>query len=141
MPLYNYRCPYCGYEQEEYRHTFHGRDKAKCKNCEGTMSRAHDKEIPIIRPDIEPGYNMAVGEYVTSRADLRTHMAVLNAASDDMIINSYPPGGRLCKEERAEMLNPKKSPTSEFDITTEGVADYQEIRDYAKDYKTKKGVR
>lgn len=152
MPLYQYRCPYCGYEQEEYRYNFKNRDKSTCDECGGSMIRAHDKEIPNIRPDIEPGFNQSIGAHVGSRRELREHMAFHNAASNDMIVNSYPSDGRLVKEERAEVLSKsnifddrnkrgwgRKPSTSGFDIDIDGKADYQEIRDYAKKYK--KGVK
>lgn len=149
MPLYQYRCVnnYCSlhvanYTWESYRYNFSGRDRDDCPKCGEVGERAHDKEIPIIRPDIEPGYNISIGENVGSRRELREHMAIHNAASDDMLINSYPSDGRLVKEERAEFLSKKagKKSISGFDVVTEGVANYQEIRDYAKEYK-RKGAR
>lgn len=155
MPLYQYRCinVECEWEWEEYRSTFKGREESYCPNCPSIGLRAHDKETVNIRPDIEPGYNVSVGAHVGSRRELRQHMAFHNAASDDLITNSYPSDGRLVKEERDEVVgkssvldNRKKSgwgrkpSTSGLDITIEGVADYQKIRDYAKEYK-RKGAR
>ena len=172
MPLYQYRCIDSNCEMivsaaeagnlvglsyhsewEEYRATFEGRDKSICPVCGGDAVRAHDKELPNIRPDIEPGYNVSVGAHIGSRRELREHMAFHNAASDDLITNSYPSDGRLVKEERDEVRgkssvldNRKKAgwgrepSTSGFDIKTEGVADYQKIRDYAKEHK-RKGAR
>ena len=150
MPLYQYRCidTYCDHIQEEYRFTIKDRGRSRCKICGNSSIRAHDLEVPSMRSDIEPRFDQSTGAYITSRKDLREQLALHNAASPELPTNSYPSAGRLCKEEREELSNAgsslfanrrkpgwgvqPKTNDSEFEITTEGKADYQEIRDNIK---------
>lgn len=151
MPLYQYRCKDidCGHTQEEYRFSSKDRKWSKCSQCGIVAERAHDLEIPSIRPDIEPRFDVSTGAYITSRKDLREQLALHNAASPELPTNSYPSAGRLCAEERTELT---ESDSSLFDkrrkpgwgsvtnvsddessgITVEGDADYQAIRDEVK---------
>jgi len=139
MPIYVYRCPVCGFVFEDVRSYTDG-EVALCKFCGETANRAHDKEIPIVRPDVEPYYNPSLGKYVTSRKDIREEAARLNAAVPDLMLNSYPSDGRLTKEERAELedretvldrrdnLNWGRNPSGDDGIVAEGEADYDSIK-------------
>ena len=142
MPIYVYRCKVCGFEFEDIRnHT--DSDVALCKFCGSTADRAHDKEVPVVRPDIEPGYNPSLGKYVTSRKDVREQAAYFNAAVPDLMLNSYPSDGRLSKEERTELedretvLTMRDRPgwgdnPDEDGIAVEGKADYTKLSDVIK---------
>lgn len=151
MPLYQYRCLNCLDIWDEYRPTFAGRDRSKCSKCGANAKRAHDLEVPSMRSDIEPRFDVSTGAYITSRKDLREQLALHNAASDELPTNSYPSAGRLCNEEREELSNAGSSlfdkrrkpgwgaPPSlpdgggdEFEISVEGKADYQVMRDNIK---------
>lgn len=148
MPLYQYRCPH-GHIQEEYRVSAKWRGFSKCTVCGARMRRAHDLEVPSVRSDLEPRFDQSTGAYITSRKDLREQLALHNAASDELPTNSYPSAGRLCEEERKELSNAGNSlfnnrgkpgwgqpsadeGSDEIEITVEGKADYQEMRDNIK---------
>lgn len=150
MPLYQYRCEECVITWDEYRLTMKGRAGSNCPKCGRSARRAHDLEIPSMRSDIEPRFDQSTGAYITSRKDLREQLALHNAASDELPTNSYPSAGRLCEEERKELSNEgnslfknRRKPgwgqslisdggEAEIDITVEGKADYQEMRDNIK---------
>jgi hypothetical protein len=150
MPLYQYRCLNCLHTWDEYRATIKDRDRSKCLKCDANAKRAHDLEIPIMRGDIAPRFDQSTGAYITSRADLREQLALHNAASDELPTNSYPSAGRLCKEERellsnsnSSLFDKRKKPgwgspvnvsggVDSSEITVEGKADYQEVRDDIK---------
>ena len=141
--------------QEEIRTSSADNTKSNCEFCGGSALRAYDKENVIIRPDLEPGYNESLGEHVGSRRELREKLAFHNAASPDLVTNSYPSDGRLTKEERAEVADKRNSvfdrrqrpgwgsnpvgEAAEEGIAVEGKANYQEIRDVIKKRHKKRG--
>jgi len=150
MPLYQYRCEICAITWDEYRFTVEGRAGSNCPKCGASAKRAHDLEVPSVRSDLEPRFDQSTGAYITSRKDLREQLALHNASSDELPTNSYPSAGRLYEEERRELSdagsslfdkrrkpgwgNPPQSNGGgdELEITVEGKADYQEMRDNIK---------
>ena len=145
MPLYVFRCKVCKLEFEEFRHNYENMNSAKCGFCGGEAVRAHDKEIPHVIPDIEPRYDIGLGEHVTSRKDYREKLAYNNAWSPDLFYKDNPNDGRLVKEERAELESrpvtaqgtvfEKRNrpgwggnPSDEDSIQVEGKADYEVIK-------------
>ena len=144
MPIYVFRCELCGYIHEEVK-PYSDSDESACTFCGGKANRAHDKETVQVRGDIEPGYNVSLGKYVTSRRDVREEAAKFNAAVPDLMTNSYPSSGRLTKEERVELEQREtvltkrgkgswgSNPSDADDgIAVEGKANYDEIRKAVK---------
>ena len=162
MPLYTYRCTKgCIatdgqlYTWDEFRHGFDGREISVCPLCKKDATRAHDKEVPIFRPDITPHFNYSLGAYVKSRSDIRDNLAFHNA-SMDLPTGSYPSAGRLCDEERSELVKVGADTFGESKVrgwgdvaaqkeaegsgmTVEGKADYQWNRNAVRSQTKNKG--
>ena len=102
MPVYPYRCPQCGHEEDEI--VIPGAQASRspfCPMCSSLMQRAYDKQNVAVRGDIEPGYDVSLGDHVGSRRDLREKLAYKNAYCPDLMQGSEPSAGRLTPEERA----------------------------------------
>jgi hypothetical protein len=98
-----YRCRDCVLEFEELKQLGDGLEFATCGFCGAVADRAYDLERVNIRPDMEPGYNIGLGEYIGSRRELRERLAYHNARAPDLFMNDNPSDGRLTSEERAEL--------------------------------------
>lgn len=162
MPIYPYKCTECGHIEEDLLE-INARNKAQsCPHCGALMRRAIELQNVVMRPDIEAGFDESLGEYIGSRRELREKLAFANAYCPDLMQNSEPQAGRLTKEERAiaegrpvyqkktiferrqepgwgkepdigSALAGKDPDAGDGLITTEGVADYKEIKDYIKE--------
>ena len=147
MPLYVFRCIDCQSEQEEIKDT--GCSESVCLFCGAKAIRAYDRQTISVRPDIEPQYDISLGEYVGSRREYREKLAYNNAYSPDLMLNDTPSAGRLTKEERDEVegrqvvergtiFEKRKRPGwgsnvgGDEAVVSEGKADYQPIKAYIK---------
>lgn len=152
MPIYCFRCVKCGMTYELFFHNSQPVPSGMlCPACRFyTVERAMDLEGFNVRGDIQPHFNESLGEYVGSRREWREKLAYHNARDENLMQGSSPSGGRLTKEERAEVegrLLPNKKTIFErrrepgwgevprdadSPIEVEGAADYKEIIDYGK---------
>ena len=141
MPIYCYVCTFCGHRWEEQLPVLNRNDPRTCVKCGLACERDTQREIPVVRGDIEPYINIGLGEHVASRADLREKLAQHNAYSPDLMINDTPNAGRMYPEERADLAskrvrpgwgeNPQKEDVP-FQVYTEGKANYKVIKDQIK---------
>lgn len=89
MPVYSFRCPTCGLEDELVASIHTGPGTIYC--CDTPMDRIYHP--PAVRTSWVPHYNHSVGRYVRTEAEFRS---ALSQASDDMsartnIDHSYVP--------------------------------------------------
>lgn len=77
MPIYSYRCPYCGTQRDEYRKV-DDRDNAPFCMCEqnmhGILPMSRVVTAPYIAPDIQPYQSMIDGSWITSRSKHAEHL-------------------------------------------------------------------
>lgn len=104
MPIYPYKCTNdeCGHSEDSL--IVPGAQQQRtpfCPMCASLMRRAYEDQNVAIRGDIEPGYDVSLGEHVGSRRELREKLAFKNAYCPDLMQNSEPLAGRLTPEERA----------------------------------------
>ena len=73
MPIYCYKCEHCGSIFEMLRPMARRNISPICPQCKETANeRYRIGETVQVRPDIEPYFNHALGEWVTSRRDCNT---------------------------------------------------------------------
>ena len=109
MPIYVYKCIDCKLEFESVE-SVENRNSVSCSFCGGLCDRMLDKQTFSVRPDIEPRYDISLGEHVGSRREYREKLAYNNAYSPDLFIGDTPTEGVLTKEERAELEGEKVLP-------------------------------
>lgn len=100
MPIYPYKCPECGHTKEQLTEISDRNKPFFCPYCSTLMRRAMEMQTIQVRPDIPAEYDQSLGEYVSSRADLRTKLAEHNAYCPDLMQDSEPQAGRMTREER-----------------------------------------
>ncbi len=100
MPIYPYKCPECGHTEEGLQNIDERNNIPFCPHCATLMRRAMEMQTIQVRPDIPAEYDQSLGEFVSSRADLRTKLAEHDAYCPDLMLNSEPQAGRMTREER-----------------------------------------
>ena len=124
MPLYDFKCE-CGNKETDLLLTVSG--GYFCDSCGKPMERDYSNQTISMRPDIDPQYDISLGEYITSRKDKREKLAYNNAYCPDLMVGSNPSAGRLVKEEK-DILEGTTPVLESTDIAVEGEADYGEVR-------------
>lgn len=154
MPIYVFRCDYCmqgtkDSEREVFFRVPRVTHPVFCHKCGAPMQRVYDSQNVAVRGDIEPGYDISLGEYVGSRRELREKLAYANAYNPDLMMNGAPSAGRLTSEERAEVegrsvpvsqtiFEKRKqpgwgnNPSGDEAVVTEGESNYGKIRESIK---------
>ena len=75
MPIYCYKCPVCGETYDDVQTKMTGTRELLCVVCSDFqtdvfMDRDFAAEKPGVIKDWEPGYNVGIDEYYTSKGDL-----------------------------------------------------------------------
>lgn len=108
MPLYVFGCQMCGAVQERLLDVSQKKLLAYCDECDGIAKRRFDLEGVAFVPDIEPHYDISLGEHITSRADKRDALRFYNAYDPTMERGGTPTGG-LARHEQADIITKGKS--------------------------------
>jgi len=151
VPLYVFRCVNCQLVQEEIKETSCA--ETVCSFCGAKSIRAYDLQTVKMVGDIEPHFDISLGENIGSRREYREKLAYNNAYSPDLFMNDTPSDGRLTKEERDEVegrqvdergtifekrnrpgwgANVRVGDSIPDAIIAEGKADYEPIKDHIK---------
>ena len=110
MPIYVFRCGKCGETTERLLTKRFRKSTWMCSNgaCGGEAVRSYELEGCTFVPDIEPYYDLSLGEHIKSRQDKRDALKFLNAYDPTMERGGTPTGG-LKREEQAELVSKEKT--------------------------------
>lgn len=79
MPVYDYRCAFCGLLAQQRRSIHDNGPLPQCPKCHAPMVRDYGSGFAFVRP-MQPHFNLSVGHWVSNKRQFNDS---LKAASDE----------------------------------------------------------